>query len=107
MTLIELYNFKLNEYKETGLRERPWKLLAMLLLSEKDKFEPLKSSQGEFYKKYKEEIDKKIAKVERDFNFTHKDIVEYIEETVICDNPTSVDKNIKKVYFLLKIGFSF
>ena len=38
MTLLELYKLKLYEYKKTGLRERPWKLLAMLLLSEKDKY---------------------------------------------------------------------
>lgn len=98
MTLIELYNLKLNEYKETGVRERPWKLLAMLLLSEINKYEPARNSRGEFYKKYKDEIDKKIAKVERDFNFTYEDIVEYIERIVanpndfykiICDELTA------------------
>ncbi len=100
MTLIELYNLKLNEYKETGVRERPWKLLAMLLLSEKDKYEPLRNSQGEFYKKYKEEIDKKIAKVERDFNFTHEDIVEHIEKTVECDNFEE-----QRIWFVFEDGF--
>lgn len=100
MTLIELYNLKLNEYKESGLRERPWKLLAMLLLSEKDQYEPLRSSQGEFYKKYKKEIDKKIAKVEKDFNFTHEDIVEHIEKTVICDNYEE-----QRIWFVFEDGF--
>lgn len=100
MTLIELYNLKLNEYQETGLRERPWKLLAMLLLSEKDKYEPLRNSQGEFYKKYKKEIDKKIAKVEKDFNFTHEDIVEHIEKTVICDNYEE-----QRIWFVFEDGF--
>lgn len=101
MTLIELYNLKLNEYKETGVRERPWKLLAMLLLSEINKYEPARNSRGEFYKKYKDEIDKKIAKVERDFNFTYEDIVEYIERIVanpndfykiICDELTAEER---------------
>ena len=49
----ELYNLKLYEYRETGLKERPWKLLAMLLLSEKNKYEELRGTQGEFYNKYK------------------------------------------------------
>ena len=82
MTLLELYNLKLYEYKESGIRERPHKLLAMLLLSEKDKYELVDYStpRGGFYEKYKEEIDKKIAKVERDFELTHEDIVRYIEE---------------------------
>lgn len=99
MTLIELYNLKLNEYKTNGLRERPWKLLAMLLLSEKDKYEPLRS-QGEFYNKYKDEIDKRIIQVEQDFNFTKEDITEYIEETVICD-----DYEDQKIWFVFNEGF--
>ena len=86
MTLLELYNLKLNEYKETGVRERPWKLLAMLLLTRKDEFEPLNTSAGEFYERYKKEIDKEIIRVEKDFNFTHEDLVEYIEKMVVCDN---------------------
>ena len=100
MTLIELYNLKLNEYKETGVRERPWKLLAMLLLSEKDKYEPLRNAQGEFYKKYKTQIDEKIKKVERDFNFVYDDIVKYIEETVVCDNYEE-----QRIWFVFAEGF--
>lgn len=100
MTLIELYNLKLNEYKETGVRERPWKLLAMLLLSEINKYEPARNSRGEFYKKYKDEIDKKIAKVERDFNFTYEDIVEYIERIVVCDN-----YEYQRIWFVFEDGF--
>lgn len=79
MTLLELYNLKLNEFKETGLKERPWKLLAMLLLSEKDKYEPIINSNIELYK----EVNKKIAKIEKDFNLTNEDydkFVGYIED---------------------------
>ncbi len=83
MTLIELYNLKLNEYKETGLREKPWKLLAMLLLSNKIIFIEDKNL-GEFYKKNKEHIDMRINKVEKDFNFVQEDIIGYIEKNVIC-----------------------
>lgn len=100
MTMLELYNLKLNEYKEYGLRERPWKLLAMLLLSNKKEYEPLRNSQGEFYKKYKEKIDKEIKKVEADFNFSHDDIVKFIEETVVCE-----DYEDQKVWFVFAEGF--
>lgn len=103
MTLIELYNLKLNEYKETGLRERPWKLLAMLLLSEKDKYEPLINSQEKFYKKYKKEIDKKISKVERDFNFTHEDIVEYIEKPMDFFERICYELTVEERLFILEI----
>lgn len=101
MTLIELYNLKLNEYKEFGVRERPWKLLAMLLLSEKENYEPLRNSQGEFYKKYKKQIDAKIKKVEDDFNFSSEDIIKFIERTVVCDNYEE-----QKIWFVFSDGFS-
>ena len=100
MTLLDLYNLKLNEYKKTGVRERPWKLLAMLLLTRKDEFTPLNTSEGEFYKRYKEEIDKEISRVERDFNFTHEDLVEYIEKLVVCDNFEE-----QKIWFVFEDGF--
>ena len=100
MTLLELYNLKLNEYKKTGLREKPWKLLAMLLLSEKDKFEPLRETRGDFYKKYKEQIDEKIKKVERDFNFVYQDIVDYIERTHVCD-----DYEKQRIWYVFEDGF--
>ena len=62
MTLKELYQLKIYEYKNYGYKERPHKLLAMLLLDNLDKFEPLNKSQGEFYKKYKKIIDEAIKK---------------------------------------------
>ncbi len=100
MILLELYNLKLHEYKQTGLRERPWKLLAMLLLSEKEKYEALIGSQGEFYEKYKANINKLIAKVEKDFNFTREEIIHFIKQTVICDNYDE-----QKIWFVFAEGF--
>jgi len=100
MTLMELYNLKLNEYKETGLRERPWKLLSMLLLSEMNKYESFGNSRGDFYEKYKEEIDKKISKVELDFNFSKKDLIKIIEETITC-----VNYEEQKIWFVFEDGF--
>ena len=58
-------------YKRTGIKPYPDKLLALLILSEKDNYEPLKKSQGEFYEKYKDRINIQIDKVEKDFNFTY------------------------------------
>ena len=100
MKLIELYNLKLHEYKSYGVKERPHKLLAMLLLSEIANYQPLRNSQGEFYKKYKNEIDKKISKVEKDFNLTYEEIVEIIEKTVICDNFEE-----QRIWFVFAEGF--
>ena len=100
MTLKELYNLKLYEYKETGIREKPEKLLAMLILPEKDKYEALKVSEGRFYKKYQKEIDSKIAKVENDFNFTKEYMIGFIEKKVI-----SYDYNIEKVWHVFYEGF--
>lgn len=85
MNLINLYNLKLNEYKETGLREKPWKLLAMLLLSNKTIFVEYKNL-GDFYKNNKEHIDNYIKRVEKDFNFVQEDIIKYIEKSIICKN---------------------
>jgi len=85
MTLIELYNLKIDEYKKTGLREKPWKLLAMLLLSHKTIFIEHRNL-GEFYKNNKVYINQYIDKVEKDFNLVQEDIIEYIEKEkkVIC-----------------------
>lgn len=101
MTLKELYCLKIYEYKNFGIKEKPHKLLAMILLDQLDKFEPLNKSQGEFYKKYKSIIDEAIKKVETDFKFTKKEMIEIIEDTVICDNYKE-----DKVWFVFSEGFS-
>lgn len=101
MTLEKLYNLKLYEYVETGLRDKPEKLLAMLLLPEKDCYKAMKKSEGEFYKKYRHKIDKKIAKVDKDFNFTKSDIINLIEEKgFLCD-----DYDNDKIWLVYAEGF--
>lgn len=60
MTLNELYNVKLIEYKKYGVKDEPDKLLSLLLLPKKNEFEPLMVSEGEFYERYKNEIDSMI-----------------------------------------------
>ena len=82
MTLIELYNKELEDYYDTGERNHPSNLLALLLLNKKDEFEPLKVNEGEFYDTYKEEIDRGIEKVTKDFNFAKEDFINYIEESL-------------------------
>ena len=72
----------------------------MLLLTRKDEFTPLNTSEGEFYKRYKKEIDKEISRVERDFNFDNEDLVEYIEKMVVCDNFEE-----QKIWFVFEDGF--
>ena len=100
MTLLELYNLKLDQFKRTGIKEKPWKLLAMLLLSKKNSFEALRNSQGEFYKKYKTLIDPEIDKVEKDFELTREEIIEHIEKTVVCD-----DYEDQRIWFVFADGF--
>lgn len=104
MNLIELYNTKLKIYKETGIKDNPDKLLAMLLLPEKDKFKPLNACSGEFYQKYKKEIDEKIIKVETDFNFTKDEIIEIIENNFSVYTDDS-DYEHNKIWFAFSEGF--
>lgn len=101
MGLIELYNLKLLKYKINGEKERPAKLLAMLLLPEKDKYEPLMICEGEFYNKYKKEIDLKIKKVINDFEISKEEIIKYIEDKdIVCE-----DFEHDKVWYVFSEGF--
>lgn len=101
MILEQLYNYKLMEYKLTGKRTRPDKLLAMLLLPQRDNYEPLKVEEGKFYNTYKEEIDKNINKVINDFEISRNDIINYIESKgVLCN-----DYEHDKIWFVFSKGF--
>lgn len=92
MTLMELYYQKLEQYRQTGLREKPEELLAMILLSEKDYYESLRVNNGKFYEKYKTAINSKIAQVENDFKFTKEDMIKIMKEQIYCDNYDEEDK---------------
>mgnify|MGYP004646209537 CR=1 FL=1 len=102
MKLIELYNLKIDEYKKTGLRENPCKLLAMLLLSHKNIFVEC-GTLGEFYKQNKKYIDMYIKKVEKDFNFLQEDIEDIIEFTQ--QNVTCEEYQEQKIWNLYARGF--
>ena len=87
MTLNELYNVKLMEYKKLGVKDEPYKLLSMLLLPRKAEFEPLMVSEGKFYEKYKKNIDSMIEKVIKDFDITDEEIIWHVEKKgVLCNN---------------------
>jgi hypothetical protein len=101
MKLMELYNLYLQKYQKTGLREKPDKLLAMLLLSEKDKYQGLTVGESAFYNTYQTEIDQQIAKVEKDFNITPKDINHYIKAKEL----NSIDPYYDKVWNVFAEGF--
>lgn len=101
MTVEGLYNLKLLDYKINGYRDYPDKLLALLLLSEKDEYEPLRVSEGDFYNTYKEKIDQKIAKVEKDFEITNDDIVSYIEAKGLCCEDFDRDR----IWYVYHEGF--
>lgn len=86
MELEQLYNMCLENYNKTGFKLHPSKLLSMLLLSEWDKFEPINDALGKFYEKYQKQIDEKINKVEKDFNFTKDQFLNYIEQGAFSGN---------------------
>lgn len=72
----------------------------MLLLSEKDIFNYVVVPEIKFYEYYKEEIDKKIAQIESDFNYTREDIKKIIEEFVVYD-----DYESDKILFVYSRAF--
>lgn len=101
MTLYELYNVKLMEYKKYGVKDEPDKLLSMLLLPKKEDFEPLMVSEGKFYEKYKKKIDYMIEKVINDFDITDEEIIHHVEKKgVLCNNFEH-----DKIWFVFCEGF--
>ncbi len=80
MTLQELYELELQNYKKTKIKEDPAVLLAMLLLAKKDKFKPVKKSNGVIFKLYESLLLLDVMKVEKDFGWSRKDIMNYALE---------------------------
>lgn len=71
-----IYINYLRVYNETALKPRLDEMLLILLLEERDCFEPLKVTLRDFYRFYQRIINEKIAKIKTDFNLTEEDIVE-------------------------------
>lgn len=102
-TLQKIYNDYLTNYKRTGIKPYPDKLLALLILPEKDNYEPLMTSEGKFYDAYKKEIDEKIEQVINDFNLTKEDIIRFIEQKDICYVEEDYEED--KIWFVFAEGF--
>lgn len=102
MNVLELYNYKLNRYKEKGKRDNLSNLLALLMLNEKDKYEAFPCSTREFYNRYKDDINKNIEKLEKDFDIADEYIQDLIEENGVTRNDFEYDKT----WFIYSKGFS-
>lgn len=103
VNLTDLYNSYVEIFKITGRKPYPDRLLALLLLPEKDKYLPLRVTEGKFYQYYQKEIDAKIKQVEKDFNITKEDIIGYIEEKGICYKEEDYEQD--KIWFVYAEGF--
>lgn len=99
--LLETYEASLKEFYQSGYHPHPANLLAMLLLPEKDKFEPLHTSEGNFYRKYQSQIDSKISKVITDFKISDEEINAFIEACGIL----TTDFEHDKIWFVFADGF--
>lgn len=102
--LLELYDNALEQFRETGYHPHPANLLSLLLLAERDRFEPLKVCEGAFYEKYKSIIDCNIGKVINDFGISNDEIVAFIEMAGILTEDDDFEDD--KLWFVFSNGFS-
>ena len=97
MYLKEFYNKKVNDYKQTNTVDSYSKLLSILLLSEINRFNNPRCSNITFYSRNKEIINEKINKIERDFNITDEDYLNYFNSIGV--GVRDIDKaKIKYIY---------
>lgn len=104
MDIKNIYQAFLEQYQQTGKKPYPDRLLALLLLSDKDKYEPLMVSVGDFYLSYKKEIDTMINKVINDFEISKEEMINYIEDKDICYREEKYEHD--KVWFVFAEGIS-
>lgn len=74
MTLPELYEKYIRDFKETGVKPKPGLLLALLLLKDKDKFKGKNYELVSFYNQNRKEIDLRIEQIMSDFSITIEDL---------------------------------
>lgn len=103
MSLQEIYNNYVTRFQTTGEKTYPDRLLALLLLPEKNNFEPLKVEEGKFYQRYQEEIDAKIEQVINDFHISKEDMIGYIEAKDIFYEEDNYEHN--KIWIVFAEGF--
>ena len=102
-SLQDIYDEYLEKHNQTGVKPYPDKLLALLLLQEKENYDPENLANGEFYKKYKYQIDEKINQVITDFHLTKEDITNFIEEKGIVLDENRYEHY--KIWFIFCEGF--
>lgn len=102
-TLQEIYNDYLKKHQITGEKPYPDKLLALLLLQEKDTYRTITASSGKFYRDNKQRIDEKINQVINDFDLTKEDIISFIEQKGIYHEEETYERN--KVWIVFEKGF--
>ena len=89
--------FEVNDYKNNGVVDNYAKLLSILLLSEINRYKNYRCNNIKFYGKYKNEIDETINRLEKDFNITDEDYINYLNNQGI--EVYNVDKaKIKFIY---------
>ncbi len=103
-SIKNLYNLYKKHYTETGKREHPERLLALLLLSEKQKFSIMpNSTEGKFYESHRKIIDGAIQQVETDFEFTKKEYAKLITEQLGGFEESNYEED--KIWFCYSEGF--
>lgn len=103
ISLKNIYNGYVKKYQQSGVKPYPDRLLALLLLPEKDRYLPLRVTEGKFYQYYQKEIDAKIKQIENDFDITKEDMIRYIEEKGICYQEEVYEED--KIWFVYAEGF--
>lgn len=97
------YEKYLQEHQATGLKTYPDKLLALLLLQEKENYHPENLTNGEFYEKYQLQIEEKINQGIKDFNLTKEDIISFIEKKGVIYREETYEED--KIWFVFYEGF--
>ena len=101
--LQERYNFYKNKFNKTGKHPELDELLTLLLLQEKDKFNPVSLDIKEFYTHHKDIIDEKIAQVITDFNVTEREIL--TSTAIYAHKPTGeIDYEETKIWYVFADG---
>lgn len=103
-SITNLYKLYKRYYEETGKKEHPSMLLALLLLPKKQDFVcGFPCEEGKFYKENKSIIDKAIQQVEEDFHFTKADYAKLITAQNGSFEENEYEEN--KIWFCYAEGF--
>lgn len=107
-----MYSTYLNNYRENGLRPKPWKLLFVLLLNEKSELIYEKSNTKlAFYNNNKQIIDNNIKKILVDFDIKKEELIREFNVVIDEDNYDKIiwnlfSETIDAITFVLGAGKS-